>query len=40
MLYPIDRETPVTNLEKISFAELGRIADRVEKLGIKAQVYY
>jgi wyosine [tRNA(Phe)-imidazoG37] synthetase (radical SAM superfamily) len=40
MLYPIDRETPVKTLEKISFAELGRIADRVEKLGIKAHVYY
>lgn len=40
MIYPIDRETPLANLEKISFAELGRIADRVEKLGIKAQVYY
>lgn len=40
MIYPIDRETPLENLEKISFAELGKIADRVEKLGIKAQVYY
>jgi wyosine [tRNA(Phe)-imidazoG37] synthetase (radical SAM superfamily) len=40
MIYPIDRETPLETLEKISFAELGRIADRVEKLGIKAQVYY
>jgi wyosine [tRNA(Phe)-imidazoG37] synthetase (radical SAM superfamily) len=39
MIYPIDRETPLDTLEKISFAELGRIADRVEKLGIKAQVY-
>ena len=40
MIYPIDRETPLESLEKISFAELGKIADRVEKLGIKAQVYY
>ena len=40
MIYPIDRETPLETLEKISFAELGRIADRVEKIGIKAQVYY
>lgn len=40
MIYPIDRETPLASLEKISFRELGQIADRVEKLGIKAQVYY
>jgi wyosine [tRNA(Phe)-imidazoG37] synthetase (radical SAM superfamily) len=40
MIYPIDRETPLASLEKISFRELGMIADRVEKLGIKAQVYY
>jgi wyosine [tRNA(Phe)-imidazoG37] synthetase (radical SAM superfamily) len=40
MIYPIDRETPLESLEKIPFAELVRIADRVEKLGIKAQVYY
>jgi wyosine [tRNA(Phe)-imidazoG37] synthetase (radical SAM superfamily) len=40
MIYPIDRETPLSTLEKISFAELGEIADRVEKIGIKTQVYY
>lgn len=40
MIYPIDRATPLETLEKISFAELGKIADRVEKMGIKAQVYY
>ena len=40
MIYPIDRETPLETLEKISFAELIKIADRVEELGIKAQVYY
>jgi wyosine [tRNA(Phe)-imidazoG37] synthetase (radical SAM superfamily) len=40
MIYPIDRETPLETLEKISFAELGKIADRVEKLNIKAQVFY
>jgi wyosine [tRNA(Phe)-imidazoG37] synthetase (radical SAM superfamily) len=40
MIYPIDRETPQESLEKIPFAELVRIAERVEKLGIKAQVYY
>lgn len=40
MIYPIDRETPLATLEKISFEELGKIADRIEKMGIKAQVYY
>ncbi|NTV84854.1 MAG: radical SAM protein [Bacteroidales bacterium] len=40
MIYPIDRETPLQTLEKISFAGLVSIADRVEKSGIKAQVYY
>ncbi len=40
MIYPIDRATPVETLEKIPFAELVTIAERVEKTGIKAQVYY
>jgi wyosine [tRNA(Phe)-imidazoG37] synthetase (radical SAM superfamily) len=40
MIYPIDRETPLKTLEKVSFSELGLIAKRVEKTGIKAQVYY
>jgi len=40
MIYPIDRDTPLSTLEKISFEELGLIADRVEKMGIKTQVYY
>lgn len=40
MIYPIDRETPLATLEKISFAELVSIAERVEKTGIKAQVFY
>ncbi len=40
MIYPIDRATPLENLEKIPFDELREIADQVEKLGIKAQVYY
>lgn len=40
MLYPIDRETPVNTLEKVSFAELREIAARVEAMGIKAQVFY
>jgi wyosine [tRNA(Phe)-imidazoG37] synthetase (radical SAM superfamily) len=40
MIYPIDRETPLESLEKISFDELGKIADRIEAIGIKTQVYY
>lgn len=40
MIYPIDRATPVETLEKVPFSELVQIADRVEKTGIKAQVYY
>jgi wyosine [tRNA(Phe)-imidazoG37] synthetase (radical SAM superfamily) len=40
MIYPIDRETPLQTLEKVPFEELVSIAGRVEKAGIKAQVYY
>lgn len=40
MIYPIDRATPLETLEKVPFSELKMIADKVEKLGIKAQVYY
>jgi wyosine [tRNA(Phe)-imidazoG37] synthetase (radical SAM superfamily) len=40
MIYPIDRATPVETLEKVPFDELVEIAYRVEKTGIKAQVYY
>lgn len=40
MIYPIDRDTPLKTLEKVPFDELVRIAERVEELGIKAQVYY
>jgi wyosine [tRNA(Phe)-imidazoG37] synthetase (radical SAM superfamily) len=40
MIYPIDRATPAENLEKIPFDELKRIAETVEKTGIKTQVYY
>jgi wyosine [tRNA(Phe)-imidazoG37] synthetase (radical SAM superfamily) len=40
MIYPIDRATPLETLEKVSFADLRKIAERVEKMGIKAQVYY
>jgi wyosine [tRNA(Phe)-imidazoG37] synthetase (radical SAM superfamily) len=40
MIYPIDRSTPLETLEKVSFEELKQIAERVEKIGIRAQVYY
>jgi wyosine [tRNA(Phe)-imidazoG37] synthetase (radical SAM superfamily) len=39
MLYPIARETPVHNLEKIPMTELSEIARKVESAGIRAQVY-
>jgi wyosine [tRNA(Phe)-imidazoG37] synthetase (radical SAM superfamily) len=39
MLYPIDRETPAKNLEKIEKEVLQQIAERVKLLGIKALVY-
>lgn len=39
MLYPIDRATPAFELEKIGTVELRKIADQVEKLGIKTEIY-
>ena len=39
MLYPIARSTPASNLEKITIDELNKIANQVEKMGIKTQVY-
>ncbi len=39
MIYPIARETPVHNLEKIPFNELERIAARVRKRGLKVEVF-
>jgi wyosine [tRNA(Phe)-imidazoG37] synthetase (radical SAM superfamily) len=39
MLYPIARTTPATNLEKITIHELNKIAEKVENMGIKTQVY-
>lgn len=39
MIYPIARETPVHNLEKITMPELEKIASRVTLSGIKAVVY-
>lgn len=38
MLYSIDRDTPQSDIEKISREELQQIADRVEALGIKTVV--
>lgn len=40
MIYTIDRETPVSGLEKATKEELDAIGARVEKLGIKCKVAY
>jgi wyosine [tRNA(Phe)-imidazoG37] synthetase (radical SAM superfamily) len=40
MIYPIDRGTPVKELEKIPAKELESIADKVNGEGIKTEVYY
>ena len=39
MIYSADRDTPAEDLEKISRDELNTIAEKVEKLGIKTEVY-
>jgi len=39
MMYPIDRKTPVKELEKISSEELHQIAERVHLLGIKTEIF-
>jgi len=39
MIYPINRQTPLSNIEKISREDLCFIAKKVENLGIKAKVY-
>jgi wyosine [tRNA(Phe)-imidazoG37] synthetase (radical SAM superfamily) len=39
MLYPIDRETPASHLEKIDKDTLEKIAVQVRKLGIKTSTY-
>ncbi|MCB2222334.1 MAG: radical SAM protein [Bacteroidetes bacterium] len=39
MIYPIERETPIDTLEKITKAELEHIARKVEKIGISIKVY-
>lgn len=38
MVYQVDRDTPVPNLEKLTNEELDRIAEGVRKLGIKVMV--
>lgn len=38
MIYTIARDTPVETLEKVSLAELQKIADTVEKAGFSTQV--
>jgi len=40
MIYPIDRSTPLSGLEKLSYDELNRIAKKVNELGIQTEVYY
>jgi hypothetical protein len=40
MIYPIDRATPLEGLEKIKPEELNRIAQKVNELGIKTEVFY
>lgn len=39
MIYPIDRETPVGGLQKISRSELETISERVNEAGIKTMIY-
>lgn len=39
MIYPIDRQTPLETIEKISFEELKAISARTEAAGIKTQVF-
>jgi wyosine [tRNA(Phe)-imidazoG37] synthetase (radical SAM superfamily) len=40
MLYPIDRETPYSTLEKVPETEFQALAVRIEELGINAEVFY
>jgi len=40
MLYPIERDTPVSGLDKISKNELDKISKLVEAIGIKTKTYY
>ena len=40
MIYPIARDTPAKDLEKISKSELRKIEGLVNAVGIKTKVYY
>ncbi len=40
MLYPIDRQTPYRTLEKVPEPEFVALAERIEAMGIKAEVFY
>jgi len=40
MLYPIDRQTPYRTLEKVREPEFRALVERVEAMGIKAEVFY
>lgn len=40
MLYPIDRQTPYRTLEKVPEPEFHALAERIEAMGIKAEVFY
>ena len=39
VIYPVDRETPERNIEKISFDELNRIGSKVEAAGFKIKIF-
>ena len=40
MIYPIDRDTPTKDLEKIPAETMDAIAKRINEAGIKTEVYY
>jgi wyosine [tRNA(Phe)-imidazoG37] synthetase (radical SAM superfamily) len=40
MLYPIDRQTPYKTLEKVPVSEFKALAEKIEALGIKPEVFY
>ncbi len=39
MIYPIDRSTPGQSIEKVPFDELSKIAEKVNRAGIKTKVF-
>ncbi len=40
MIYPIDRDTPTSGLEKITPSEMDNIARKIRFAGVKTEVYY